>query len=198
MEAFGKLSYDAPASISIYTDNFENKDRIAECITVYIESVTEDERITYTDYVSMLTSSLMLIIDGISWLLIGFVSIALVVSCIMIGIITHISVMKRTKEIGILRALGVSKVNISQVFNAETFIIGYCSSLLGIDVSLLVLEPITALIEHLTNIPNHDAQLPITSSALLITLSIVIAITGVLLPAKKVAKKDLVIVLRTE
>ena len=198
MKAFGKVSYDAPSSISIYTDKFESKDRIAECITAYNESVSEEERITYTDYVAMMTSSLTLIIDGISWLLIGFVSIALVVSCIMIGIITHISVMERTKEIGILRALGASKSNISQVFNAETFIIGCCSGVLGIVVSLLALNPINVLIERLTGIAELDAQLPASSAGLLILLSIVITIIGGLLPAKKAAEKDPVVALRTE
>ncbi len=198
MSAFGKVSYDAPATISIYTDNFENKDHVGACITRYNESAAEDDRITYTDYVALMTSSLTLIIDGISWLLIGFVGISLVVSCIMIGIITHISVMERTKEIGILRALGASKANISQVFNAETFIIGCCSGLIGIGVSLLALNPINDLIEHLTDIPNLDAQLPATASLLLIVLSIVITILGGLLPAKKAAKKDPVIALRTE
>ena len=198
MKAFGKVSYDAPSSISIYTDKFESKDRIADCITAYNESVSEEERITYTDYVAMMTSSLTLIIDGISWLLIGFVSIALVVSCIMIGIITHISVMERTKEIGILRALGASKSNISQVFNAETFIIGCCSGVLGIVVSLLALNPINVLIERLTGIAELDAQLPAASAGLLILLSIVITIIGGLLPAKKAAEKDPVVALRTE
>lgn len=124
MKAFGKVSYDAPSSISIYTDSFENKDVIAACIEAYNETADADAQITYTDYVAMLTSSITTIINGISYVLIAFVAISLVVSCIMIGIITHISVMERTKEIGILRALGASKRNISQVFNAETFIIG--------------------------------------------------------------------------
>ena len=198
MAAFGKVSYDAPSSISIYTDNFENKDKIAECITAYNETVSEEERITYTDYVAMLTFSLTLIIDGISWLLIGFVSIALVVSCIMIGIITHISVMERSKEIGILRALGASKGNISQVFNAETFIIGCCSGLLGIGVSLLALNPINTLLVHLTGISDLNAQLSVTACAALILLSIMITILGGLLPAKRAAKKDPVIALRSE
>ncbi len=198
MSAFGKVSYDAPSSISIYTDTFENKDRIAECITAYNEAVQEDDRITYTDFVALLTSSLTTVINGISWLLIGFVAISLVVSCIMIGIITHISVMERTKEIGILRALGASKSNISQVFNAETFIIGCCAGLLGIGISLLLLIPINGLIGHLTSIENLNAQLPPMASVILIVLSIIITILGGLIPAKKAAKKDPVIALRTE
>ena len=198
MDAFGKVSYEAPSAISIYTDSFENKDAIAACIEAYNETADEDARITYTDYVAMLTSSVTTIIDGISYVLIAFVGISLIVSCIMIGIITHISVMERTKEIGILRALGASKRNISQVFNAETFIIGCCAGLLGIGVSILALIPINSLIERFSGITGMTAQLPLTSALLLIALSIVITILGGLLPAKKAAKKDPVIALRTE
>lgn len=146
----------------------------------------------------MLTSSLTTIIDGISYVLVAFVSISLIVSCIMIGIITHISVMERTKEIGILRALGASKRNISQVFNAETFIIGCCAGTLGIGVSLLALIPINSIIEKLTGIATLHAQLPVTSALILIVISIAITMIGGLLPAKKAAKKDPVIALRTE
>lgn len=131
-------------------------------------------------------------------MLIAFVSVSLIVSCIMIGIITHISVMERTKEIGILRALGASKRNISQVFNAETFIIGCLAGLLGIGVSYLALLPINAVIAKLSGIANLTAQLPITSSLILILLSVGITILGGLLPVKKAAKKDPVVALRTE
>lgn len=198
LSAFGKVSYDAPVSISIYTDSFEDKDAVSACIQTYNETAEEDARITYTDYVAMLTSSITTIIDGISYVLVAFVSISLVVSCIMIGIITHISVMERTKEIGILRALGASKRNISQVFNAETFIIGCCAGLLGIGVSLLALLPINSIIEKLSGLTDLEAQLPLSSSIILIVLSIFITIIGGLLPAKKAAKKDPVIALRTE
>lgn len=198
LKTFGKVSYDAPSSISIYTDSFENKDFIAACIETYNEGASENAQITYTDYVALLTSSITTIIDGISYVLIAFVAISLVVSCIMIGIITHISVMERTKEIGILRALGASKSNISQVFNAETFIIGCCAGLLGIGVSLLALYPINAIIAKLSGLADLTAQLPVQSSAILILISIVITILGGLLPAKKAAKKDPVIALRTE
>lgn len=198
MKAFGKVSYDAPSSISIYTDSFENKEAITTCIEKYNETAGEDARITYTDYVAILTSSITTIIDGISYVLIAFVGISLIVSCIMIGIITHISVMERTKEIGILRALGASKRNISQVFNAETFIIGCCAGLLGIGISLLALIPINSIIERLSGITGLTAQLPVTSSLVLIAISIAITILGGLLPAKKAAKKDPVIALRTE
>lgn len=198
MTAFGKVSYDAPASISIYTDSFEDKDSISECIETYNQGVDEEDQITYTDYVAMLTSSITTIIDGISYVLVAFVAISLVVSCIMIGIITHISVMERTKEIGILRALGASKRNISQVFNAETFIIGCCAGLLGILVSLAALLPINNIIQKLSGIPDLTAILPLNYSALLILLSVVITMIGGLLPAKNAAKKDPVVALRTE
>lgn len=198
LTAFGKVSRDAPSSISIYTDSFENKDCIAQCIQNYNEAAEESARITYTDYVAILTSSITTIIDGISYVLVAFVSISLIVSCIMIGIITHISVMERTKEIGILRALGASKRNISQVFNAETFIIGCCSGLLGIGVSLLALIPINSIIERLSGLTGLNAQLPASSCGALILISIVITIIGGLVPAKKAAKKDPVIALRTE
>lgn len=198
MKNFGKVSYDAPSSISIYADSFEDKDAITECIANYNETADEDNQITYTDYVALLTSSITTIINGISYVLIAFVAISLVVSCIMIGIITHISVMERTKEIGILRALGASKRNISQVFNAETFIIGCCAGLLGIGVSLVLLIPINSIIEKISGITGLTAQLPVASSLILILISILITLIGGLLPAKKAAKKDPVIALRSE
>lgn len=198
MEAFGKVSYDAPTSISIFSDSFEDKDAISECISNYNSTADEDSQITYTDYVALLTSSITTIIDGISYVLIAFVAISLIVSCIMIGIITHISVMERTKEIGILRALGASKRNISQVFNAETFIIGCCAGALGIGISLLALIPINSIIESISGISGLNAKLPLTSSLILIAISIAITLISGLLPAKKASKKDPVIALRTE
>ena len=198
LEAFGKVSYDAPASISIYADSFENKEAIADCIADYNETAEEDAQITYTDYVALLTSSITTIINGISYVLIAFVAISLIVSCIMIGIITHISVMERTKEIGILRALGASKRNISQAFNAETFIIGCCAGVLGIGISSLLLFPINSLIEKISGISGITARIPAASAVILIVISIVITLLGGLIPAKKAAKKDPVIALRTE
>ena len=138
-----------------------------------------DHRITYTDYVALMTSSITSIVNIITYVLIAFVAVSLVVSCIMIGIITHISVMERTKEIGILRALGASKRNISQVFNAETIIIGLCSGLLGSGGTLTI-------------------SLPIGYAAILVVLSVAITLIGGLLPARKAAHKDPVIALRTE
>ncbi|MCD7727714.1 MAG: ABC transporter ATP-binding protein/permease [Ruminococcus sp.] len=198
MEAFGKVSYDAPSSISIYTDSFEDKDYIAECIEDYNAGVDEESQITYTDYVALLTSSITTIINGISYVLIAFVAISLIVSCIMIGIITHISVLERTKEIGILRALGASKRNISQVFNAETFIIGCCAGILGIVISLLALIPINSIITSISGISDLKAQLPISYSLILIAISILITLISGLLPARSASKKDPVVALRTE
>ena len=198
MEAFGKVSYDAPYSIDIYVDTFENKEAVAACIEKYNETAAENEKITYTDYVALLTSSLTSVIDGISYVLIAFVGVSLIVSCIMIGIITHISVMERTKEIGILRALGASKRNISQVFNAETFIVGCLSGLIGVGVSYLALLPINAVIAKLSGISDLTAKLSITSALVLVLISVAITIIGGLIPSKKAAKKDPVAALRTE
>lgn len=198
MEKFGYVSYDTPTAISIYADSFDSKDGITESIANYNSSVTDELKITYTDYVSLLTSSITTIIDTVSYAIIAFVAISLVVSCIMIGIITHISVMERTKEIGILRALGASKTNISQVFNAETFIIGCCAGLLGVGISQAATIPINIIIAKLSGLEGLSARLPVSSSLALIALSIVITIVGGLLPAKKAAKKDPVIALRTE
>lgn len=198
MEAFGKVSYEAPASISIYTDSFEDKEAVSNCISNYNKTVDEDNQITYTDYVELMTSSLTSIVDVISYVLIAFVAVSLIVSCIMIGIITHISVLERTKEIGILRAMGASKRNISQVFNAETFIIGCCAGLLGIGISLLLTIPINAILQSLLGAATLTVSLPVTYATILVVLSIVITVIGGLLPAKKAAKKDPVIALRTE
>lgn len=195
---FGKVSYDAPYSISIYADSFEDKDAVADCITDYNKTGGEDEQITYTDYVALLTSSITSIVNVITYVLIAFVAVSLVVSCIMIGIITHISVLERTKEIGILRAIGASKRNISQVFNAETIIIGICAGILGVGISWLLTIPINAIIQTLIVSANVSAILPATYALALILISMVITVIGGLLPARKAAKKDPVIALRTE
>ena len=198
LKAFGKTSYDTPSSISIYTDSFEGKDGITTCIENYNKKATEEQQITYTDYVALLTSSVTSIVDVISYVLIAFVSVALIVSSIMIGIITYISVLERTKEIGILRAIGASKKNISQVFNAETFIIGLCSGVLGIIVTLLTLIPANAIIHSLTGIDTINAALPPAAAGILIILSVILTLIGGLIPAKKAAKKDPVTALRSE
>lgn len=198
MKKFGKVSYDAPASISIYTDSFEDKNAVSACIERYNDSADEAGKITYTDYVALLTSSITSMVDVISYVLIAFVAVSLVVSCIMIGIITHISVMERTKEIGILRALGASKHNVSQVFNAETFIVGICAGLLGVGVSALLTIPINAVLESLLGIEALTVALPAVYAVVLVALSVVITMIGGLLPAKRAAKQDAVIALRTE
>lgn len=198
MSDFGQVKYDDPTAINIYADSFEDKDAIANCITNYNKTVDSDSQITYTDYVALLTSSMTSIVDVISYVLIAFVAVSLIVSCIMIGIITHISVMERTKEIGILRALGASKHNISQVFNAETFIIGLCSGVLGIIISMLLTIPINAILASILGAGVVNASLPILYALALIVISLAITVVAGLLPAKKAAKKDPVIALRTE
>ncbi len=161
------------------------------------ETPDEENQIVYTDFVAMLTSSITSIIDVISYVLIAFVSVSLIVSCIMIGIITHISVMERTKEIGVLRALGASKRNISQVFNAETMIIGLCSGLLGIGVTMLINIPLTSVIQQLVG-NDIVVTLPAGNAVALIALSVVITIIGGIIPSRAAAKKDPVVALRTE
>ena len=158
----------------------------------------EEQVISYTDMTGIMMSSVRTIIDSVSYVLIAFVAVSLVVSSIMIGIITYISVLERTKEIGVLRAIGASKRNISQVFNAETFIIGLCSGLIGIDATLILNIPINRLIYSLTDNPNIQAQLPPESAVVLVVLSMILTLIGGLIPSKQAAKKDPVIALRSE
>lgn len=198
MTTFGVVSLDAPSSISIYTDSFENKESISNCIDDYNSTASEENKISYTDYIGILLSSVTTIINVISYVLIAFVAVSLIVSSIMIGIITFISVMERTKEIGILRAIGASKHNISQVFNAETFIIGLCSGLLGVGSSLLLLIPINAIIHSILDSNTVNASLPIPAAIILIILSMILTIIGGFVPSKKAAKKDPVTALRSE
>ena len=198
LASFGAVSYESPSSISIYADSFENKDEIGKVIENYNNTVGEDSKISYTDYVALMTSSLTTIINGISYVLIAFVAVSLIVSSIMIGIITYISVMERTKEIGILRALGASKKNISQLFNAETFIIGIFSGIIGIGITLLMLIPINNVIQTVSKIEDLSAVLPLESAGVLILISIIITVIGGLIPSRSAAKKDPVEALRTE
>jgi putative ABC transport system permease protein len=198
MSAFGEVSLDAPSSISIYTDSFEDKDAISDCIEDYNASAAASDKITYTDYVGLLMSSVTTIVNVISYVLIAFVSVSLIVSSIMIGIITYISVLERTKEIGILRAIGASKRNISQVFNAETFIIGMGSGLIGVGVTLLLLIPGNAVIHSLTGTSSVNAYLPPQNAAILILLSMALTLVAGIIPSRKAAKKDPVTALRTE
>ncbi len=198
MTNFGVISKDAPASVNIYADTFEAKDKIAECIEAYNKNATEENKITYTDYVGLLMSSITTIINVVSYVLIAFVAVSLVVSSIMIGIITYISVLERTKEIGILRAIGASKRNISNVFNAETFIIGLFAGLLGVCISALLLIPGNAVIHHFVGANDVNAIMPIPGAIILVILSVVLTFIGGLIPAKKASRKDPVLALRTE
>lgn len=198
MSDFGVVSLDAPSSISIYADDFESKEAITDAIDAYNKTVDDEDQISYTDYVGLLMSSITTIVDVISYVLIAFVAVSLIVSSIMIGIITYISVLERTKEIGILRAIGASKRNISQVFNAETFIVGLCSGVIGIGITLLLLIPGNAVIHALTGSSSVNASLPMANAVLLIVLSVVLTLIGGLIPSRKAAKKDPVTALRTE
>ena len=198
MSDFGVVSLDAPSSINIYTDSFEDKDSIAECISDYNKKASDADKISYTDYVGLIMSSVTTIINVISYVLIAFVAVSLIVSSIMIGIITYISVLERTKEIGILRAIGASKRNISQVFNAETFIIGLLSGVIGIGVTLILLIPGNMIIHAVAGTDTVNAVLPFVGAIILIVLSIVLTLLGGLIPSKKAAKKDPVTALRTE
>ncbi len=198
LDILGVIDYDSPSEINIYTDTFENKDKISNCIKEYNESVEESDKITYTDYIGLLLSSITTIINVISYVLIAFVAVSLVVSSIMIGIITYISVLERTKEIGILRAIGASKRNISMVFNAETFLIGLFSGLMGIGITLILLIPANLFIKFVSDGMNVAAVLPIGGAVILVILSVVLTLIGGLIPSRKAAKKDPVIALRTE
>ena len=198
----GYARVEKPYSMSIYLVDFAAKEEFMAFLDRYNADMRdigyEDQVIQYADLTGMMMSSVRTIIDSVSYALIAFVAVSLVVSSIMIGIITYISVMERTKEIGILRAIGASKGNISQVFNAETFMIGLCSGLIGIGITLLLLIPGNMLIQHLTENPDIVAQLPMMNGLVLIGLSVVLTLIGGLIPASKAAKKDPVIALRSE
>lgn len=194
----GYITEERPDTISIYAETFADKNKIADVIEKYNSSVGEDDEISYTDYVALLMSSVTGIISGVSYLLIAFVGISLVVSSIMIGIITYISVLERTREIGILRAIGASKHDISNVFNAETLIIGFVSGAIGIGVSVLLCIPINAIIHHLTDLAELNAVLPVTGGVVLVVISMLLTLTAGLIPSKFAAKKDPVDALRSE
>lgn len=193
----GIASLDSPSSINIYPKDFESKDKISDIIEDYNNSVSEDDAITYTDYIGLMLSSMTTIINAISYILIGFVSISLVVSSIMIAIITYISVMERTKEIGILRAVGASKKDISRVFNAETLIEGFVSGVIGIGVSLLICIPINIIVESHFDIENI-ANLPWMAGLILVLISMFLTFIAGLVPSKMASKKDPVVALRSE
>lgn len=186
-----------PKTINIYPKDFEAKETISQLISDYNDTVEENEKITYTDYIGLMMSSVTTIINAISYILIAFVSISLIVSSIMIGIITYISVLERTKEIGILRAMGASKRDISRVFNAETLIVGFVAGALGIGVTLLLLIPINAIIAHITSISGL-AVLPYNGAVILVLISMLLTFIAGLIPSRFAAKKDPVTALRTE
>ena len=202
LRTLGYVDFDVPSGIDIYPIDFESKEQVVKILDDYnsrMEAEGKDEQvITYTDMVGTLMSSVTDIIDIISYVLIAFVAISLVVSSIMIGVITYISVLERKKEIGILRAIGASKGNISQVFNAETFIIGLCAGLIGIGLSLLLLIPGNALIHYLAGTDDVSAVLPAGPAVVLILLSVVLTLIGGIIPSRKAAKSDPVAALRTE
>ena len=201
MEAFGVADLEKPSSIMIYPVDFASKDAISDKISEYNDMVRADGReeavINYTDYIGLMMSSVSTIINAISYVLIAFVAISLVVSSIMIGIITYISVLERTKEIGILRSIGASKHDISMVFNAETLIVGFVSGAMGIIVTLLLIIPINAVIKNLSGISNV-AGLPWMAALILVLISMALTFIAGLIPAKMAAKKDPVVALRSE
>ncbi len=202
LTAFGYADLDKPSEIDIYPQNFESKEYILEILDSYNEQMEasdqDDKVITYTDVVGTLMSSVTDIVNVISYVLIAFVAISLLVSSIMIGVITYISVLERKKEIGILRAIGASKHNISQVFNAETFIIGLGAGLIGIGITLLLLIPGNQLIHSVAGQANVNASLPAMAGFVLIILSVILTLIGGLIPSKKAANEDPVTALRTE
>jgi len=194
----GALDLDSPASINLYASSFENKDIIVAAIDSYNKSVPEEKQIAYTDFLGIMMSSITTIINAISYVLIAFVSVSLIVSSIMIGVITLISVQERTKEIGILRALGASKANVSGMFNAETLIIGFSSGMLGVIVTYLLIIPINLILNSVTGISNLDAVLPIGAAVFLVVISMVLTLFSGIIPSRSAAKKDPVVALRTE
>ena len=198
LSLLGAADTDSPSAISIYASTFADKDAIADMITRYNDSTREEEQISYTDYVALIMSSVTTIIDAISYVLIAFVSISLVVSSIMIGIITYISVLERTKEIGILRAIGASKKDVSRVFNAETLIVGFISGLLGILITAVLCFPVNAIIRSLSGINDITAYLPGAGGAILLVISMLLTLVAGLVPSKIAARKDPVAALRSE
>jgi len=198
LTTLGVVSKDTPSSINIYTATFEAKDMVADAIARYNTNVDEEDEITYTDYVGLMMSSITTIINVISYVLIAFVAISLVVSSIMIGIITYISVLERTKEIGILRAIGASKRDVSRVFNAETLVIGFAAGLIGIGTTLLLCIPVNAIIRSLSGIANIGAELPAVAAAILVAISMTLTFIAGLIPSGIAAKKDPVEALRSE
>lgn len=197
LKKLGIIDLEKPSIINIYAKGFDDKERVADLIEEYNKSTTEENKISYTDFIAVMMSGVSNIINIISYVLMSFVSISLIVSSIMIGIITYISVLERTKEIGILRSIGASKKDISRVFNAETLIVGATAGILGIVITLLLNIPINAVIKEITNV-NNIASLPLVGGLILIFISIFLTVIAGLIPAKMASKKDPVEALRTE
>ncbi len=197
-ERMGYACPEEPTGVNLYASTFANKDKIADVIADYNAAAAEADEISYTDYVALLMSSITGIISGISYLLIAFVGISLVVSSIMIGIITHISVLERTREIGILRAIGASKKDIAHVFNAETLLVGLTAGLIGIGVSVLLNFPINAILHAATGLTGLEARLPLVGAVILVVISTLLTYIAGLVPSRAAAKKDPVVALRTE
>ena len=198
LQKLGYVDLDEPSRISLYSSTFENKDLLTDSIDKYNKGKDEEQQITYTDYIGIMLSSVTTIINAITYVLIAFVAISLIVSSIMIGVITLISVQERTKEIGILRAIGASKKDVSSMFNAETMIIGFTSGLLGVIVTYLLCIPINIIIHKLTDIMNLNAFLPVGAAVILILISVLLTLISGLIPSRSAAKKDPVVALRTE
>ena len=194
----GNATKERPASINFYAKDFHSKENVEQFIADYNAGVEEKDQLDYTDIIGIMMSSVSIIIDVISYVLIAFVSISLVVSSIMIGIITNISVLERTKEIGILRAIGASKKDISRVFNAETFIIGVTAGIIGILFTILLCIPVNAIIQALSGFSNINAVLPWAGAIILVIVSMFLTIIAGLIPSKNASKKDPVVALRTE
>lgn len=193
----GVVDYSTPTKISLYASSFDGKEKLSDLITSYNKKQTKSNVITYNDFIGTMLSSVTSVVNIISYVLIAFVSVSLIVSSIMIGIITYISVLERTKEIGILRSIGASKKDITRVFNAETFIIGLISGVLGILITLVLNVPISVVVENMTGVA-HIAKLPVNGAVFLILIDLVLTILAGLIPSKIASKKDPVEALRSE
>lgn len=198
LKELGYVDLDDPSSVNIYASSFENKDVIEQTISDYNDTADELSKITYTDYIGIMMSSVTSIINAITYVLIAFVAVSLIVSSIMIGVITLISVQERTKEIGILRAIGASKRNVSNMFNAETVIIGFTSGLLGVLITYLLCIPINMILHHLTGIGNLSAYLPVPAAIILVIISVALTLISGIIPSRSASKKDPVVALRSE
>ena len=198
LRELGYVDLEDPASINLYASSFENKEVIEDAIAAYNETAEEMEQITYTDYVGLIMSSVTSVINAITYVLIAFVAVSLIVSSIMIGVITLISVQERTKEIGILRAIGASKRNVSSMFNAETMIIGFTSGALGVLITYLLCISINLILHHLTGINTLSAYLPIPTAVILVLISMGLTLFSGIIPSRSAARKDPVVALRTE